>query len=235
MESAPSRSDADIARLMPELGLSCGNAPQPGWPEDAAMTAVMTAPGFKDHPMPAEVLYDWRRKSQRTRTFRPSHPHPATGEALLLNGYGYSIDGSRGHLSCSASLPGVLRPNWPQTGGCSCEAVIRGKTNLTSFDGAQIMVCPMTDPRVVWSWFTLDGRPIVFMETSAPGDEPVAVLTLADYHVWEPGHLTASTAFDSPRACPAPGAAVPASPESPNPMRTGSRRCGACHLDTPAH
>jgi len=231
MEHSKYRADAAIASLMPELDAACPQAPLPGWPEHAAMTAIMTAPAIKDSPMPAEVLYDGSRKMQRTRMVLPPRSHLATDDALLLDGYGYSVSRTRaGRPICSNSLPGALRPDWPDTGGCSCEASIKGSTELTPFGPARILVCPMTSPRVVWAWFALDGRPMVFMETSAPGDDPEVVLTLVDYTAWKPGQVSSPAAFDTPPECRAspPGAALH---EMPHSMQAGSRRCGACHLD----
>jgi hypothetical protein len=237
MERSPYRADASLARLMPELDAACSEASLPRWPEHARMTAFMTSPNFKDSPMPAEVLYDWSRQSQRTRMFLPPQSNLVTKEALLLGGRGYQVERARaGRQSCSATLPGPPRPNWPETGGCSCEAVIKGKTALTPFGPARIMVCPMTEPRVVWSWFAFDGRPMVFMETSAPHDKPSGVLALVDYYAWDPDRVPASAAFEMPAQCPAPKATEAFSPaSSQHGMKPGSERCGACHLDNTAH
>ena len=187
----------------------------PSWPEHAAMTVFMTPPNLKGNPLPTEVLYDWSRKAQRTRMFT----HLGTEDALLLDGHGYGIVSSRGRRrSCDFVPPGAIPPNWPQTGGCGCEAVINGNTALTPFGTARIMVCPMTKPRVVWAWFAHNDRPMVFMETSAPGDEPGDFLALADYYTWVPGYLPESSAFDLPAQCLAPKAAAAPQPRSRHAM-----------------
>ncbi|MGA7328057.1 MAG: hypothetical protein WBX25_27105 [Rhodomicrobium sp.] len=231
MESSSGRADQAIARLMPEVDVNCKSAALPRWPERARMTALMTSPNFDSAPLPAEILYDGSRKAQRTRMFWPSGSSIRTADALLGDEVGYSIEESRRHrLSCTADLPGALRPNWPETGGCSCEAVIKANTPLNPSGPAKIMVCPMTKPRVVWSWFSLDGQPLVFMETSAPGDKPSGVLTLVDYYSFAAGQAASPEALRAPNQCrtqQAGGhAAVPVngSPLSP-------RRCGACHTD----
>ena len=232
MERSPFRDDAGIAALMPELEAACPPAPLPSWPEHAAMTALMTSPDFNNSPMPTEVLYDGSRKLQRTRNFWPATSHLATDDALLLDGHGYSVARTRaGGLICTAALPGALRPNWPESGGCSCEASIKGNTALTPFGPARILVCPMTGQRVVWSWFARDGRPMVFMETSEPGDGTAGVLTLVDYHAWQPDRAAGIAAFDTPAQCAAPRPAAAASPASLEASSSGSRRCSACHLD----
>jgi hypothetical protein len=227
--SAPS----DIAHLAPGLSGECPAASVNGWPERAAMSMIMTPPDFADRPMPTEVLYDGNAKLMRTRNHWPARSELATDDALLLDGFGYSIARTRaGRLVCQAALPGALRPNWLETGGCSCEASIGGGTAVTPSGPARIMLCPMTAPRVVWAWFAFDGRPMVFMETSAPGDDPAGKLTLVDYHGWQPGHVPASMVFQTPLQCPVPAAAAqrisagPAHSKSPAP-----RRCGACHTD----
>ncbi len=235
MEHSGNRSDAAIANLMPELETVCPQQPLPGWPKQAAMTAIMTPPAFKDNARPTEVLYDGIRKMQRTRMFLPARSHFANDEALLLDGYGYSVSRTRaGRPVCSNSLPGALRPNWPETGGCTCEASLKENTALTPFGPARILVCPMTSPRVVWAWFAGDGRPMVFMETSAPGDDPEIVLTLVDYTAWKPGHQSERAAFDAPSQCRALKQFV-APPKTSHSMQSGSRRCGACHLDGAAN
>lgn len=231
MERAQPRAENAIAALMPEVKAGCGRAPLPGWADQAAMGAFMTPPAFKDSPLPAEVLYDGGRKVMLTRMSYPAGAKLSTEEALLLDGYGYSILRTReSRPSCDNSLPGTVRPNWTTTGGCSCEASVEGGTPLTPYGTARILVCPMTAPRVVWAWFAADGRPQVFMETSAPGDDPTTVLALVDYTAWMPGKEAPRAAFAAPSQCRAPRAPV-AQPASRHAMQGASRSCGACHLD----
>lgn len=231
MEQSQIRDDAAIASLMPELEPACPQQPLPGWAEQAAMGAFMTSPAFKDAPFPTEVLYDGAGKKMRTRMFFPPRSELATDDALLLDGYGYSVSRTRGRrLTCSNSLPGAVRSNWPETGGCSCEASIKGDTPLTPYGAARVLVCPMTPPRVVWAWFAQGGRPQVFMETAAPGDDPTVILALVDYTSWAPGHAPASTAFAAPSQCH-PHHTLNTQPASQRSMQGASRDCGACHLD----
>ncbi len=227
MESSSGRADEAIAHLMPEVDVNCEKAALPRWPERARMTALMTSPNFDSAPLPAEIVYDWSSKAQRTRMYWPSGARIRNADALLGDELGYSIEESSGrHLSCTADLPGALRPNWPETGGCSCEAVIKAITPLNPSGPAKIMVCPMTKPRVVWSWFSLEGQPLVFMETSAEGDRPSGVLTLVDYYSFAAGQAVSPEAFAVPPRCRTQKALGQAKgpPLSP-------RRCGACHTD----
>ncbi len=229
MERSSSQNEAEIARLMPELSAACPSMPLPHWPERMGAAAFMTAPDFRSSPLPTEVLYDWGRKSQRTRMMQASGAE--TEDALMAGGHGYNVSKvAGGLLACTGGLPGPPRPNWPETGNCSCEAAIEGKTALAPRDPVRILRCPMTAPRIVWSWFAFDGRPVVFMETSAPGDKPSEVLSLIDYYAWVPGLVAPDKAFDMPARCPAPKV-VPNHAPSNRPMQARSERCGACHLD----
>jgi hypothetical protein len=222
MERSEGRADTDIAALAPEIDTTCAAGPLPRWPEHAAMAGWMTPPGFQGTPLPTGILYDGSQLRMRTRSFWAG-TRLATDDALLLDGYGFSVAReTEGRPYCSGSLPGAVRPDWPETGGCSCEAAIKGDTELTPFGPARIMMCPMTAPRLLWAWFGPRDRPMVFMETSAPADLPEGVLTLIDYTAWEPGHIALPGAFAAPAECPAPEPAKP----GPKP-----RSCGACHQD----
>ena len=39
---------------------------------------------------------------------------------------------------------------------------------------------------------------MVFMVTPSSGDEPTALITLADYYEWLPGYVSAEDAFEKP-------------------------------------
>ncbi len=231
MESASTTAEAELARLAPDIVASCPPAPLPGWPEKAGMTAIMTGPGFDSIPLSAEILYDWSRKSQRTRMYWPQGSKLVNEDALLFDGEGYSIERKTGgRLSCAGELPGTVRPNWPETGGCSCEAIIKENLALAP-SGARIMVCPMTPPRVVWSWFAPEGQPLVFMETSAPGDPPAEVLTLVDYYSLTSELNWNSHAFQAPAQCLKSGMKTGTAPAAHRTTTPATRVCGACHLD----
>jgi hypothetical protein len=228
MPDSSYRADAEIADLMPGLE-ACGDAPLDRWEEKAAMSVIMTPPDFQDSPRPTEVLYDGAALSMRTRNFWPVRSELHTDDALLLNGRGYSIARTRkGELICNAGLPGALRPNWPETGGCRCEASLKGGTPLTPSGPLRILLCPMTAPRIVWSWFAKSGQPVVFMETSAPGDDPAGSLTLVDYHDWRPGYITQPSAFEIPNQCWR-GKPGKSSVKPVHAREMAGDRCPACH------
>jgi hypothetical protein len=221
MDASQFRADADLVRLMPELA-ACPGEPLPRWPERAALSALMTTPNIEDRPMPTEVLYDWPRKLQRTRLFERQNADLFAVEALLDEKGGYAIDrASGGRTACAAGLPGLVRPNWPETGGCSCEAAIGANTPLTPYGPVRILVCRMAAPRVLWSWFAESGRPQVFMQTFAPGDDTYGMLALADYYSWLPGALPADAAIEVPAQCPA---------EKTAGRIWEGKSCGSCHL-----
>jgi len=228
MARSPSNAAAQIARLMPEIDATCPATPLPSWPDTLGMTTFMTPLNFNYSPFPTEVLYDWNVKSQRTRMFWPARSRLLTEDALLLGSRGFSVARLRsGRVSCRGSLPGAPRSNWTETAPCSCEAVVNGTTALTPYGTARIMVCPMTAPRVVWTWYALGGRPMVFMETSAAGDETTGLLTLADYYAWVPNQVAGNAVFAKPAQC-RPGAADRPSPN--HAMQAAARPCDACHL-----
>ncbi len=219
MERSPNAFTAEIERLAPALQTTCPSTSFPEWDQSLGMTAFMTPPGVKDAPLPTEIAYDWTRQSQRTRMIS----RPKIEEALLAQGEGFSIVHSRtSAVSCAGGLPGTLRPDWPLKGGCSCEAMITAPSEMSSYTPVKILRCPMTPPRVVWSWFN-GNRPLLFMETSAPEDKPEGVLVLTDYHAWTTTHPAQEEAFSMPPQCPRPG--------KPLPANEAGRGCGACHLD----
>jgi hypothetical protein len=227
MAQSATREDAEIRRLMPELEADCAGRPLPRWPDEFGLATLMTPIDVHHDPLPAEVLYRWGSRSQRTRMSLPPSGADRAEDALLIGPMGYGVThGRNGRTSCTWPQPGAVRPDWTTAGSCSCEAVINGTTPITPYGPTQIVRCPMTAPRVVWTWYTLEGRPIVFMET-ASGSERGALLTLADYYAWMPGHRAADEAFARPAQCaPAPAAFRPPG----HAPRSGRQPCVPCHL-----
>jgi hypothetical protein len=227
MAQSATREDAEIGRLMPELAADCAGQPLPRWPDDFALAALMTPIDIRHDPLPAEVLYGWGSRSQRTRMSLPPSASDRAEDALLIGPMGYGVThGRNGRTSCSWPQPGAVRPDWTAAGACSCEAVINGTTAITPYGPTQILRCPMTAPRVVWTWYTLEGRPVVFMETSS-GSERGALLTLADYYTWMPRHRASEAAFARPAQCAAAPAAFRPAGHRP---RSGRQPCVPCHL-----
>jgi hypothetical protein len=224
MSEAPERGDAALKELMPEINGTCDAAALEPWPDTFGATAFMTSLDLRHTTFPAQILYDWHRKAQRTRLYSLRSPGPSE-DALLIGGTGYGITlGNRGRLSCTGPQPGVLRPDWQVTGACTCEAEIGAATPLTPYGPARILRCPATKPRVFWTWYTRDGRPMLFLET-ASGDEKGAMLTLVDYHRWLPGFESPASALAKPAQCTA---GPPYSQQTPD-----GKVCAVCHLGGP--
>lgn len=223
MPRASHRANDDISRLMPTLGV-CPAARLPEWPETLAVTGLMTPIDSDEDPYPAEVLYDWSLRAQRSRIFFPSESEFSIQDSLLLDQRGYTVTYHRpGGLTCEPVLPGAIRRDWASRAPCSCEATINGTTPLTPHGTSQIMVCPLASPRVAWAWYALTGRPTVFMVTSMQGDEGKGLFAVLDYRDWRPEHHFPRSALDKPSQC------KPAPPSRPV-MPPAASRCSTCHL-----
>jgi hypothetical protein len=201
MSQSSTRANAEISALMPELDNTCSGSSLPNWPQTFGMSTIMTSVNFGNNPWPTQVYYRWnaanKTGNQRTKMLITPPPNEQLGEeALLLGTQGYDIYPN----SCTADLPGVPQPNWSTPGGCSCAAVIKGTTSLTPYGSAQIMTCPMILPRVFWTWYTFQGRPMTFMETSSPAGEGTG-LALADYYDWIPNLSFPDSVFNPPNQC----------------------------------
>jgi hypothetical protein len=217
MAQSPDRADDEIKRLMPALDASCPATPLPTWPDKLALTGLLTPFDSDESPAPTEVLYDWSVPGQRSRIFRPAESRQAAQDALLLGPRGYNVVyRSRDGPICRPNLPGTIRPDWPLRGPCDCEAVINGTTPLTPHGTTQIMSCPLASPRAAWAWYSLAGRPTVFMVTSLRGDEGRGLFAVLDYWDWVPGYSVPRSAFDKPAQC-LPSAGAPS-------------HCATCHL-----
>jgi hypothetical protein len=225
MSQAPERDDAALKELMPEINDTCGATALQPWPDTFAATGFMTSLDLRHTTFPAQILYDWHRKALRTRLYLLSSPPSPSDDVLLIGPTGYGIThGNRSRLSCNGPQPGALRPDWQVTGACSCEAEIGATTPLTPYGPARILRCPATEPRVFWTWYTRDGRPMLFAETAA-GDEKGAMLTLVDYHRWLPGFESPASALTKPAQCIGE---PPYSRQTPD-----GKVCVSCHLGGP--
>jgi hypothetical protein len=224
MARASSRADAAIKLLMPELTADCTGTGLPRWPDRFALTTFMTPIDVRYTPFPTEVLYQWDRPVQRTRMVYPPKDRQRTEDALLIGPRGYGVSRYRGgRTMCEGPQPGTVRPDWMAVGSCTCEALINGTTPLTPYGSTQIVSCPV-GPRLFWTWYTLAGRPVVFMETSA-GDERGALLTLSDYFAFAPDAAAPDAAFAKPAECrKVEGLAY---------SRRKPRPCFSCHLGAP--
>jgi hypothetical protein len=227
MAQARYRADEAIARRMPALDARCPEGPFPRWPEQLAITGLLTPIDADEKPYSAEVLYDWSLPGQRTRIFGHADGEFSIQDALLLGPHGYTITYRRRHgLACRAVLPGTIRPDWPVRAPCECAAVINGTTPLTPDGTTRIMACPLASPRVAWAWYADTGRPMVFMVTSRRGDEGSGLFAVLDYRDWLPGHAPPRSVFDKPAECTAPARAH----GSRSVARNEALRCFTCHF-----
>jgi hypothetical protein len=227
MAQAPHRADDEIARLMPALDAGCPDAAFPRWPEQLAITGLMTPIDADENPYSAEVFYDWRAPAQRTRIFGHADSEFSAQDSLLLGPRGYTVTYRRRHgPTCRAILPGTIRPDWAVRAPCECAAVINGTTALTPDGTTRIMACPLASPRVAWAWYANTGRPTAFMVTSRRGDEGKGLFAVLDYRDWRPGHVFPHSVFDEPATCAA-------SLRAHGPRATARNqalRCFTCHL-----
>jgi hypothetical protein len=207
--SNPSQvSDAARRRRIQDLipGLSyeaCANQPLPVWPEQFGLTTFMTAVRFDLDPFPTEVLYQWQTESQRTRMCQPASSPDTAWDALLLGEKGYIVQRNPKGDQCAQDLPGIPKPDWMRAVKCSCRGVIKDHPTLSPKETTLLINCPLIPPRVFWTWYTTEGRPVVFMETSSKADVGTG-LSLADYYSWQPRAKIPDGVFKLPDSCKAP-------------------------------
>ncbi|HVT55478.1 MAG TPA: hypothetical protein VHD34_05460 [Xanthobacteraceae bacterium] len=199
-----SEREQRIAALVPGLSLkACSSMTPPVWPDKYVMTAIITpnlfeAPG----PLPSVIYYDWREAAtQEAIMFLPQTIPPVPKLlAYLKKGVGYDVKQHEGKpLECRPSYPGIVRPDWMKAANCKCKGVLDHNPDLNPRDVTQILACPIKhqEPRVLWSWYTTEGHPVVFAEAGARGNG----LMQADYHQWFPGMSVPASEFELPKAC----------------------------------
>ena len=221
MPQSAARADGEIRRLMPALEATCPAAPLPTWPEQLALTGMLTPVDAYEDPYPTEVLYDWSVPAQRSRTFAPPQASFSMQDSLMIGPHGDTVTHQRTKgLICKPVVPGPLRPDWPVRGPCDCAATINGTTALSPLGTTRILACPLAPPRTAWAWYGPEGRPSTFMVTSLRGDEGKGLFSTLDYWDWRPNHSVPRAVFERPLQC----MALP-------PWRgTAPPHCATCHL-----
>jgi hypothetical protein len=220
LSSARERADDEIHRLAPELSV-CPATALPVWPDQLAITGLMTPWDANENPWGTEVFYDWTKRAQRTRIFPSASARFVAQDSLLLGRQGYTVTYRRQSAPiCEPVLPGPLRPDWLSRGPCSCEAMLTEPSPLTPNGTARIFTCPLAPPRAAWAWYALDGRPTSFAVTSLPGDQGFGLFAALDYRDWLPGKDAPAGVFDKPAQCQAHDGTV----------RAGLGECSSCHL-----
>jgi hypothetical protein len=129
----------------------------------------------------------------------------------------------KGNGTCAPVLPGLVRPDWMTVASCECQGVIEHNAAFSPDADSQILSCPIKaqGARIMWNWYTMDGRPIMFTEAMPEGGG----VMLADYHDWLPGVTGSASGLALPNAC-----AVPANDSGPNGAKSFSNvSCSDCH------
>jgi len=214
---------ARINELIPGLSRkACSAVTPPRWPNQFFTTATISPINFRWSPYPSVVYYDWEGPATQVAVMHQTNALPPIPEliSVLQKDRGYSLERApNGRAVCMASNPGLVRPDWMTVAGCECKGVIDRNPEFDADDVSQILACPVKDKpnRVNWSWYTTQGRPILFMEPAAFGNG----VNIADYHLWLPGQKMPAVNFQLPNECAHPvGAGVPASAMS---------SCSDCH------
>jgi hypothetical protein len=220
------RTIAQIQKWIPGISECSSTASlPPPWPDQAQLTAFMTAVSFDPNPFPTRIFYDWTKKAQNSTLYvNPPTQQSYAQTALLLGDTGYIafVEEGGGISDCKQVLPGPQVPNWKQVDGCECRAQIAPHTVLNPSDVPTKILWCKTDleaKQVFWTWYSDTGKPVVFMQTNS---SPVAGtgLNLADYHEWGPGSVAPAGTFDLPQACQG----------QPKPPNAFPKACNDCHL-----
>ncbi len=203
-EAAEAERLERIQSLIPGLShQACSRMTPARWPDQFLMTATISPIRFLWEPSPTVIYYDWERAATQVVVMHKAGAVPPVREltAVLKKGVGYTISHlPTGALQCAADNPGVVRPDWMAAAGCQCGGVIDHNPDLGPNDVSQILACPINKFKphhVDWSWYTTEGRPILFMEPAAIGNG----VNLADYQLWLPGQKAPAGVFELPNAC----------------------------------
>ena len=214
-EAAEAERQERIAALIPGLShQACSRMTPVRWPEQYIMTAIISPIRFEVGPFPSIILYDWSGAAgQAAILYQPRDLPPVPRLFVMLKkGIGYDIRRPRstGLYECPTDYPGMVRPDWMTAAQCQCRGVIDRNPVLSPNGVTQILSCPIKHqaPRVMWSWYMTDGRPVLFVEAAAVGNG----LMLADYQRWLPGQKVPATEFEVPKQCFGPDNKVRAPP-----------------------
>jgi hypothetical protein len=154
------------------------------------------------------IYYDWGQAETQLAYMYQGRPPVLQGLISLKKRIGYRIKlPASGGAVCQAVLPGIVRPDWMKAAWCECKGVIKHNADLSPNAETEILSCPIKwqGQRIMWSWYTTEGRPVIFMEAAPEGGG----LMLADYHDWLPGQTAQAADFELPNACQPPGGGSP--------------------------
>ena len=188
------------------LYTKCSKIPSlPSWPNYFHMTATMTPVVLNNaYPFPTQVIYDWEIESQHTIMCEASQQQTYNAYLIHNNTYALNRNLDTMEVECLSHLNfGPPKPNWMTLDSCQCKGTITDNSALTPWNNTIIAVCPVTEDRVFWTWFSDDVgfAPLLFFETLTPADEGTG-LALADYHAMHKGSvLVDMQEFEVPLKC----------------------------------
>jgi hypothetical protein len=154
----------------------------PTWPQTFNATSMMT-PVNRTTSYPTTIAYDWNIKKQLTSMLQPDG---SSVDAYLLDTITYIVQKYADSVQCGGALPnlGPPLPRWAYLDKCQSKLVLTDGP-LSAERKTVIFTCPIEEGRVFWIWYTAEGKPIVFFETSPPISEGTS-LSLADYYDFNP-------------------------------------------------
>ncbi|MGC2075078.1 MAG: hypothetical protein WA728_03400, partial [Xanthobacteraceae bacterium] len=172
-------SDAErqkqIDALIPGLSYqACSRMTPVRWPDRFVATGIITPIQTNEEPHPTVIVYDWSEAPSMLTV--PFYGNPLT---LLMTislkkriGYRMMAHPTDKPLVCEPIFPGAVKPDWMTLASCQCRGVIDHNPALNPDDETQILSCPikMQGRRVMWNWYTAQGRPIMFTEAAPFGD-----------------------------------------------------------------
>ena len=193
-----------IASLIPGLShKACSRMTAIRWPDQYITTAMVTPIQFNDTPYSALVYYDWSQTGTQLILPYQGSPPALQGVISLKKDVGYRMRlPPKGNGTCAAVLPGLVKPDWMTAASCECQGVIQHNATLSPTADSQILSCPIKAQgrRIMWNWYTSEGRPIMFTEAMPEGSG----VMLADYHDWLPGATIHPSGLQLPNACTVP-------------------------------
>src|ERR1700722_3033344 len=193
-----------IASLIPGLSHgACSRMTPIRWPDQYITTAMVTPIQFNDIPYSALIYYDWSQTGTQLILPYQGSPPALQGVISLKKDVGYRMRlPPKGNGTCAAVLPGLVKPDWMTAASCECQGVIQHNATLSPTADSQILSCPIKAQgrRIMWNWYTSEGRPIMFTEAMPEGSG----VRLADYHDWLPGATVHPRGLELPNACAVP-------------------------------
>jgi hypothetical protein len=190
-----------IATLIPGLSHeACSQMKPIRWPDRYVTTAMVTPIQFNDIPYSALIYYDWSQTGTQLILPFQGRPPSLQGVISLKKNVGFRMRlPPKGNGTCAAVLPGLVRPDWMTVASCECQGVIEHNATLSPHANSQILACPIKaqGQRIMWNWYTTDGRPIMFTEAMPEGGG----VMLVDYQDWLPGQTADPADLELPKAC----------------------------------